>query len=143
MYDNVKDGEFIGAIKFDITKNSNNPYPIDIRMETELGWNTFIITVMNGLTSATEHIIRDVLLNATKDDDVPDEWVESAVPIVTHYLMDNIHSGADELAGRMHWFNTNVDGLSFDALDDFVKAIVALRDNTKSEEPDDEDPEDG
>ena len=143
MFDNVKDGEFIGGIKFDITKNSENPYPIDIHMETELGWNTFIITVMNGLTSATDHIVREVLLTSTKDDDVPSEWIDSAVPIVSQYLMDELHDAADQLAGRMQWFHQNTDGLSFAALDDFIKAIVAFRDNAESDAPDAEEPEDG
>ena len=143
MFDNIGDGEAIGSIRFDITKNASNPYPVDIRMETELGWQTFVIAVINGLTTATEQVTQQFLADALKDEDVPDEWLESAVPVVSQYLLDEIHEAADGLSTRMQWFHANTDGLTFEALTDFVDGIIALREANEAAEPDGEEHEDG
>jgi len=143
MFDNINDGEAIGSIRFDITKNASNPYPVDIRMETELGWQTFVIAVINGLTTATEQVTQQFLSDALKDEDVPDEWLESAVPVVSQYLLDEIHEAADSLSTRMQWFHANTDGLTFEALNDFMDGIIALRDANEAAEPDSGEHEDG
>ena len=67
MFDNISDGEAIGSIRFDITKNASNPYPVDIQMETELGWQTFVIAVINGLTTATEQVTQQFLADALNE----------------------------------------------------------------------------
>ena len=139
MFDNISDGEAIGSIRFDITKNASNPYPVDIRMETELGWQTFVIAVINGLTTATEQVTEQFLGDALKDAEVPAEWLETAVPIVSQYLLDEVHEAADGLSTRMQWFHANTDGLTFEALNDFVDGIVALRDANEAAEPDDDE----